>query len=148
MATKQATPPKVDDKITESVEKVSKTVENALERLVESQTRLAEAVVIGRDRSRRVSDATVKSIADSQRCALELTRQIASAPTAYTANIEAFLESATAAQARAMDIAKIFYTEQADAASDLQKFVAPLFASSKGFDYLTKGFQAFMPKSA
>jgi hypothetical protein len=134
--------------VTETVEKMGKTVENVLDRLVESQNRLIEAAETARARSRRVTDEYVKSVAEAQRDALELTKRLASQPTAVGKNMEAFLESATAAQARAMEMTKLFYREQAEATSEFQKLVAPLFESTQGFADFTKNIQAFMQKSA
>jgi len=139
---------KVEDKVSETVEKVSKTFESVLDKLVESQNRLIEAAETARTRSRHVTDEYVKSMAEAQRDALELTKKLASQPTAYSKNMEAVLESATAAQARAMEMTKLFYREQAEATSEFQKLVAPLFESTKGFADFTKGFDAFMKKSA
>ncbi len=58
------------------------------------------------------------------------------------------LESVTQAQARAMEMTKLFYREQAEATSEFQKVMAPLFESTKGFGDITKNFQSFMQKSA
>jgi hypothetical protein len=148
MTTKKTTQTKAEDKVTETVENVGKTVESVLDKLVENQTRLTEAAETARDRSRRVSDEYIKSLANAQREALELSKQVASHPTAYGKNIEALLESATSAQARAMEMTKLFYREQAEATSEFQKLVAPLFESTKGFADITKNFQSFMQKSA
>ena len=65
MAT-EASKTKVEEQVTETVEKMGKTVENVLDRIVENQTRLAEAAASARDRSRRVSDEYVKSLATAQ----------------------------------------------------------------------------------
>lgn len=148
MTTENTTETKVEDKVTETVEKVGKRVENVLNKLVENQTRLAEAAATARDRSRRVTDEYLSAVAEAQREALDLTKQVASNPTAYSTNIEAFLESATANQSRAMEMTKLFYREQADATSEFQKLVAPLFESTKGFADISENFQSFWKKSA
>jgi predicted phage tail protein len=148
MTTKKTTQTQTEDPVTETAEKVGKTVENVMDKLVESQTRLAEAAATARDRSRRVTDECVKSVADAQRDALELTKELASHPSAHGKNIEAILESATATQARAMEMTKLFYREQAEATAEFQKLIAPLFESTKGFADISKNFQTFLQKSA
>ena len=87
-------------------------------------------------------------MSEAQREALDLTKQLASNPTAYGANIEAMLESATASQARAMEMTKLFYREQADATAEFQKLVTPLFESTKGFADISENLQSFWKKSA
>lgn len=139
---------KVEEQVTESVEKIGKSVENVLDRIVETQTRLAEAAASARDRSRRVSDEYVRSLADAQSCATDVAKQMAAAPTAYNDNIEALLASATASQARAMEMTKLFYREQAEATAEFQKLVAPLFESNKGFEMLSKNFRSMLDKTA
>lgn len=139
---------KTNDKVTEAVEKAGKTIESTLDKLVDSQTRLLEAAETARDRSRRLSDEYLKSVADAQRDVIELTKTIASQPTEMGKNMEAVLESATAAQARAMEITKNFYREQAEATSELQRLVSPLFQPTEGFADLTKNFRSFMQKGA
>lgn len=148
MTTKNKPETKVEEQVSETVEKVGKTVENVLEKLVENQSRLVDAAATARDRSRRVTDEYVKSVADAQRDALELTKALAAHPTATGENIEAIMEAATAAQARAMEITKLFYREQAEATAELQKLVAPLFESTKGFADLSKNFPSFFRNSA
>ena len=148
MTTENTTETKVEDKVTETVEKVGKKVENVLDKLVENQTRLVEAAATARDRSRRVTDEYLRSVSDAQREAIDLTKQVVSNPTAYSTNIEAFLESTTANQSRAMEMTKLFYREQADATSEFQKLFAPLFESTKGFADISKPFQSFWQKSA
>ncbi len=148
MATKSKTETKVEDAVNETAEKVGKTVENVLDKLVENQARLTEAATTARDRSRRVTDEYLRSLAETQRDVLDLSKKLASNPTAYNSNIEAFLESTTATQSRAMEITKLFYREQADATAEFQKLVAPLFESTKGFADISKNMQAFWPKSA
>jgi uncharacterized protein YbjQ (UPF0145 family) len=148
MTTRKTTTTTTKDKVAETAEKVGQTVENVMDKLVESQTRLADAAATARDRSRRVTDEYVKSVADAQRDALALTKELASHPSAHGKNIEAILESVTATQARAMEITKLFYREQADATAEFQKLVAPLFESTKGFADISKNFQTFMQKSA
>jgi len=148
MTTKKTTDTKVEDKVTETVEKVGKTMENVMDKLVDSQARLAEATATARDRSRRVTDEYLRSMSEAQREAIELTKQLATNPTAYSSNIEAYLESATATQSRAMEMTKLFYREQADATAEFQKLVAPLFESTQGFADISKNFQSFWKKSA
>ena len=148
MATKKTAETPAQDKVTETAEKVGKQVETVLEKMVENQHKFADAAATARDRSRRVTDEYIKSVADAQRDALNLTKEIASHPTEYGKNIEAMLESATQAQARAMEITKLFYREQAEATTEFQKIVAPLFESTKGFGDFTKNFQQFMQKTA
>jgi len=148
MTTENTAEAQVEDKVTETVEKMGKKVENVLDKLVDNQNRLVEAAATARDRSRRVTDEYVKSVADAQRDALALTKELAAHPTEYGKNMEAMLESATNAQSRAMEITKMFYREQAEATSEFQKIVAPLFESTKGFGDFTKNFQAFMQKTA
>jgi len=148
MATRKTAQKPVQDTVSETAEKVGKRVEDVLDTMVENQHKLADAAATARDRSRRVTDEYIKSVADAQRDALNLTKEIASHPTEYGKNVEAMLESATQAQARAMEITKLFYREQAEATSEFQKIVAPLFESTKGFGDFTKNFQSFMQKSA
>ncbi len=145
-ATAAETP--VQDKVTETAEKVGKQVENLVDKLAENQTRFAEAAATARDRSRRVTDEYMNSLAAAQRDALSLAKELAAHPTEFGKNMEAMLDSATQAQARAMEMTKLFYREQAEATSEFQKVMAPLFESTKGFGDLTKNFQSFMQKSA
>jgi hypothetical protein len=147
MAT-EASKTKVEEQVTETVEKMGKTVENVLDRIVENQTRLAEAAASARDRSRRVSDEYVKSLATAQSDASKLAKQMAGSPTAYNSNIQALVESTTAAQTRAMEMTKLFYREQAEATAEFQQLVAPLFESNKGFEMLSKNFRSFLDKTA
>ena len=143
-----ATETKAEEAVNATVEKVGKTVENVLDKLVENQTRLIEAATTARDRSRRVTDEYLRSLAETQRDMLDLTKKVAANPTAYKSNIEAFLESTTATQSRAMELTKMFYREQADATANFQQPVAPLFESTKGFADISKNFQTFWQKSA
>lgn len=148
MATQKTTDTKAEGTVNETVAKVGKTVENVMDKLVENQARMADAATTARDRSRRVTDEYLRSLAETQRDALDLTKKLAANPTDYKVNIEAVLESTTATQSRAMEITKLMYREQADATAEFQKLVAPLFESTKGFADISKNFQTFWQKSA
>jgi hypothetical protein len=148
MVTKKTSDSAAKKPVNEAVQKVGKSVENVMGKLVENQAKLTEAAVVARDRSRRVSDEYLRSLAETQRDVLDLTKKLAANPTAHSSNIEALLESATATQSRAMEITKLFYREQADATAEFQRLVAPLFESTKGFDDITKNFQTLWKKSA
>ena len=134
------------DAASDAAEKAGKTVEGLLDRIAENQNRLIEAVETARDRTRRVTDEYAKSVAEAQREAIALTRELASHPTAAGKNMEAILESTTAAQARAMEMTKMLYREQVEATEEFQKMMQPLFESTKGLGDLTKRFQSILPK--
>lgn len=67
-----------------------------MDKPVENQNRLIDAAVIARDRGRQVTDEYIKSVADAQRDALELTKELTAHPSVTSKNVETILESVAA----------------------------------------------------
>lgn len=102
-----------------------------LERLLCSHERFADALGTARARSARVADKFFELLLASQRDAIVLSKALVSQPAAYGKNVEAFLQSLSTAQERALELAKTVYREQTDAATEARAVAERAFAASK-----------------
>ena len=126
MATKKTT-------TTEIPKKISDSANAYIDRLAATHERFAEGVETTRERSARITDKVVEAVIAGQRDAIKLTRTVAAAPTDYSKNMEAVMESFTSAQERTLDVAKTLYREQAEAGAELRGLLERTFESSKAF---------------
>ncbi len=106
-------------------------VSNYLEALTEGHAKLTAALKEARTRGVRVNDELLDSVLAGQRHAIDLGKRLTLNPTDFAANIKAVLEAATAAQGRALEIAKLMYREQSDVNSELRKMFAQAFDASR-----------------
>ncbi len=111
--------------------KFAETTSAYLERLESSHTRFAEAVGSARERSARVADKVIENLLASQRDALALGKTLASQPTEYGKNVEAFLHSLTSAQERALELAKTVYRANNEIAADARAAAGRALESGK-----------------
>jgi len=126
MATKKSTTPEVPQQITESATAY-------LDSLMQGHETFAAALEASRARSARVADKFFSALIDSQRDAISLGQAMAAAPTAYGKNMEAMMHSMTAAQERALDLAKAVYKEQAEATGELRSATEKALESAREF---------------
>ncbi len=131
MATKKQT-------TTEIPKQFSESASAYLERLEAGHERFAETLSTVRERNARVTDKFVEALIAGQRDALSLGKAFAAEPTAYGKNMEAVMESMSAAQERALDVAKTVYREQAEAGAEFRGMLEKSFESAKVF---TKPFE-------
>ncbi len=131
MATKKSTKTEIPQKIADSATAY-------IERIAESHERFAEGVETTRERNARIADKFIEAMIAGQRDAIKLTRTVAAAPTDYSKNMEAVMESFSTAQERTLDVAKTLYREQAEAGAELRGLLERTFESSKAF---TKPFE-------
>jgi adenylosuccinate lyase len=93
----------------------------------------AAALEATRARNARVADKFFSVLLDSQRDAISLGQTMAAAPTAYGKNMEAVMQSMTAAQERALELAKAVYKEQAEATGELRSATEKALESAREF---------------
>ncbi|MEQ8234914.1 MAG: hypothetical protein RLW61_05895 [Gammaproteobacteria bacterium] len=126
MATKKPASPDVPKQITESATAY-------LDRLMKGHETFAAALSATRERNARVADKFFAAFIDSQRDAITLGQTLAAEPTAYGKNMEAMMQSLTAAQERALELAKTLYKEQAEASGEFRSATEQAFESAREF---------------
>ncbi|MEQ8662372.1 MAG: hypothetical protein RLW62_16270 [Gammaproteobacteria bacterium] len=126
MATKKPATPDVPKQLTESTTAY-------LERLMEGHETFTAALAATRARNARVADKFFSALIDSQRDAISLGKTLAAEPTAYGKNMEAMMQSMTAAQERALELAKTLYKEQTEATGELRSATEKAFESAREF---------------
>lgn len=129
-------------------EAVSEALTGYLDYLATSHEKLAQSLKGASERAAKVSDSLLGAFLEGQRAALDTSRKIAANPTDYAAGIKAVMEQATAAQERALGVAKTLYQAQTDAASELRGLFEGAFAASPDFSETARKFAAFWPKAA
>jgi uncharacterized phage infection (PIP) family protein YhgE len=135
-------------KATPSPEAVSEALTGYLDYIATSHEKFAKSLKGASERAARVSDSLIGAVLEGQRAALDTSRKIAANPTDYATNIKTVMESATAAQERALGIAKTIYEAQADAASELRGLLEGAFATSTDLSEAARKFASFWPKAA
>ncbi len=106
-------------------------MERYLDALIANQGALTDALEGLRKRSLEASEKLSEAVCTRQREALELTKQMAMNPDAYSDNAKAMLKAATDAQSRALDFAKDLYKEQTELNDELRASWKSIFESSK-----------------
>jgi len=91
------------------------------EKLTERHNQISKALKDSHLRTQRIGTEFVDALVDSQRDLLALTQQIATKPQDFAANVKAMVDAVSVAQERAINLAKTFYREQADAGSEARK---------------------------
>jgi uncharacterized protein YyaL (SSP411 family) len=129
-------------------EAVSEALTGYLDYLATSHEKMATSLKGANERAARVSDSLIGAFIDAQRAALDTGRKIAANPTDYAANIKAVMESATAAQERALGIAKTLYQAQADAASEMRGLFEGAFSTTTDLSEAARKLTSFWPKAA
>lgn len=115
-----------------SVANPSATIAAGLERIEAGHARFIEAVGTARAGAARVTDKLVENVLTGQRDALLLTKAFVAQPTEYGKNIEAMLQSLTAAQERTLELAKTVYRANSEVAADARAAAARVLESGKG----------------
>lgn len=115
----------------EAAEQIKDNTNAYLERLLCSHERFADALGTARARRARVADKCLELLLAGQRDAIVLSKGLVSQPAAYGKNMEAFLQSLSTAQERALELAKAVYREQTDAAAEARAVAERAFAASK-----------------
>lgn len=104
-----------------------------IERLIQGHERFASALDNARARNARVADKFVEALVAGQRDALSLGKTMLAEPTAYAKNMDAVMHSLSAAQERAVEVAKTVYREQAEAGTALRTAAESAFESGKAW---------------
>lgn len=102
------------------------------DRLVERQNEIGAALKEGQARTQRIGTELMDSYLATQNALLELTKQIALKPQDYAANIQAVVNASTVAQERAISLAKLCYSEQADMVGGMRKLFQSACSSTGG----------------
>lgn len=129
-------------------EAVSEALTGYLDYLATSHEKLAQSLKGASERAARVNDSLLAAVLEGQRAALETGRKIAANPSDYAAGIKAVMENATAAQERALGVAKALYQAQADAATEMRGLFEGAFPASTDLTEAARKFTAFWPKAA
>ncbi|MEX2228897.1 MAG: hypothetical protein WEB13_04580 [Dehalococcoidia bacterium] len=134
--------------------------------LIKSADALRSAAATSTDRNGQFAKQASDEFSNAQRDTLELSKKLAAAPTDATMAYAAFMESAVAAQARALRVGKLAYEHAAGTGADVQQSFEQLTAASRAAaeaalalsqewasvapvaDAWRKGFEAFMPAAA
>ncbi len=115
--------------------KSKKTDENEIGRfidiLIENQGRFNKALSAARKQNAKINEMVTEQIVLGQREALELTKKVATNPSAYSENSKAMLEAAAEAQTRSLDFAKELYGEQVKAAETLRESMQAAMENSR-----------------
>ena len=117
----------------EAINKISESTNAYIERLQQGHEKFAEVVDTARTRTALINDKLIETIIAGQRDALDFGKAVAAQPTEFGKNLEAAMQALTAAQERAVDLTKVFYRVQADAAADARAIASRLFEGSKSF---------------
>ncbi len=138
-------------------------IQKYFDALIETYDVLVDAVAKANERGMKVSAQLVKDVAKGQREALELGKKVASEPTDMGGFYTSLLETATAAQGRALAFTQTAYQEALAAGTDARETVekvvqvnretvklameaARSFASANPFGEMMKqGFEGFAP---
>lgn len=123
----------METETTDTISQIADSTSAYLERLQQSHERFAEVVGSVRARNARISDKFIETIIAGQRDALELGKTVAAQPAAFGKNLEAVMQSLTAAQERALELSKTLYRAQTEAAADARALTERLLDSSKNF---------------
>lgn len=99
--------------------------------VIENQKVVNEALESARQRSVRVAEQIANQLAEGRIEALELAKQLADDPTAYSDNFKTLMEASSNAQSRAIDFLKELYREQAEGGDELRKTVSTLTENSR-----------------
>ncbi len=106
-------------------------VQRYLDALIENQKIFNEALEGVRKRGIRVGEELAKRMAEDRIEALELAKQLADDPTAYSDNFKAVIEASTNAQSRAIEFFKDLSKEQAEGQDEMRKTASALADSSR-----------------
>ena len=141
-------------------------IQKYFDALIETYDVLVDAVAKANERGMKVSAQLVKDVARGQREALELGKKVASEPTDMGGFYTSLLETATAAQGRALAFTQTAYQEALAAGTDARETIekvvqvnrettklamdaARSFATANPWgDVMKKGLEAFTPPAA
>ena len=123
----QATEPEAE--ATES--KAQAAINTYIENMIAGQEKLTEAFETATKRSLRVGAEVVSAFAVGQRDVVDLSKTMAAEPRAYAKNMNAVMDTFIGMQQRSLDIAKIIYREQSEAADNAKNIWEPMFASTE-----------------
>ena len=144
----------------------NETVQKYFDALLASYDVLVDAVAKSNERGMKLSQQFTQDVVKGQREAIELGRKFAGEPTDMSQAYAAVLETATAAQGRALNFAQAAYQEALSAGTDARETVEKLvqannettkaaadaarsfMAANPWADAMTKGFEAFVPAAA
>jgi 3-dehydroquinate dehydratase len=102
-----------------------------MDMLIENQSRINKALSSARKRTTKITEMVTEQVVQGQREALELTKRVATNPSAYSENSKALLDAATEAQSRSLDFAKELYNEQVKAAESLRESMEKAVENSR-----------------
>ena len=118
---------------TETSSKIKDTTHAYLDRLEQGHERFAAAIAATRERSARVTEKFIDGVLAGQRDALALGKTVISEPTAVGKNMETFLQSLSAAQERALDLAKAVYHVNTEITCNLRDAATRVIEANKKF---------------
>lgn len=102
-----------------------------IDMLIENQDRFNKALAGARKRSSKLTEMVTDQVVQGQIEALELTKRVATNPSAYSENTKAVLDAAAGAQSRSLDFARDLYNEQVKAAESMRESVQTAVESSR-----------------
>lgn len=127
-------------------EKIEDSIEDGVEKIIGAQEKMANAFDTVSKRNLRISEEWVNAVSGTQQDFLNLYKSMAKEPRSYGKNIEAWMGSLTDVQKRTLDFAKVVYTEQTEAATEVKEIFEPYFASNKQFSESAKSFMNMWSK--
>jgi len=131
MAAKTTTKRATTEKSSAAKADAQPEVQRYFDAMIENQRILNEAFECARQRSVRMGEQIAKQVADGNIEALELARQLADDPAAFSENWQTLMEASSNAQSRAIDFLKDLYREQAEGGDELRKTVSTLTENSR-----------------
>lgn len=127
-------------------EKIEDTIENGVEKMIGAQEKMANIFDTVAKRNLRIGEEWVNAISGSQQDFLNLYKNMAKEPAGYGKNVEAWMGSLTDIQKRSLDFAKVVYTEQTEAASEVKEVFEPYLSSGKQFGESAKSWMSMWSK--
>ena len=101
------------------------------EALNESSDAFIDAVRASNDRGHRFSAAVIEQAQESQREAVEFVKKWASAPFDFSGLFSSLVESTTKAQGRALDGARLMFTEMGEAQKETREVVQRMVTANR-----------------
>ena len=111
--------------------KAQAAINTTIENMIVGQEKLAETLEAASKRSLRVGEEIMATVIAGQRDVVDLSKTIATEPQAYAKNMDALMNTVIGFQQRSLDVAKILYREQSDAADNAKNVWGPMFASTE-----------------
>lgn len=102
-----------------------------IDMIIENQTRINKAMASARKRGTKITEMVTDQVIQGQVEALELTKMVATNPSAYSENTKAVLDAAAEAQSRSLDFARELYNEQVKAAETLRESMQTAMETSR-----------------